>query len=279
VIRTAAGGGYALPPISDLVGTNTTPICFGGAGSCNVTLTNLNLKPEKSFGFDVGTDMRLHHDTVLSFDLYQTNLYGQFFQSTSLTGTFMGLPLYTTQYNNLAESRYEGITLDVRHDVARGMYWHGALGLTRAYVVSVPPGFYDSLGPLGSGPNSVNTYIVPGMNFDGEYQSTVPYANGTAQIGYRWSPEKYIDLSPTYYGNNNAYFRPAFVELDAHAGYPLAKNIQLLATFRNITGIYGENYEYYTPSLAAPTVSGAPYPLFGIPYGPRSIIVTANFKY
>jgi len=283
-IRAAAGGGYALPPLNNLVGTNGAPSCY--AGICNVTLENLNLQPEKAFSWDLGSDLRLHHDTVLSFDLYRTNLYGQFFSSVTLSGTCptcSGLPLYVTQYNNLQQSRYEGINFDVHHDVARGMYWHVALGLTRAYVVSVPAGFYNASGQtcnISTGAGCMNTYIVPGMNFDGEYQSTVPYANGAAQIGYRWSPGKYIDISPTYYGNNNPYFEPAFLEFDAHAGYQLTKNISLLATFRNIAGIYGQNYEYYTlfPAVGAPTVAGLPYSLIGLPYGPRSMIVTVNFK-
>jgi hypothetical protein len=81
-IRAAAGGGYALPALSNLIGTNV-PSCF--LGTCTVTVPNLNLEPEKSFGFDVGTDMRLHRDTVVSLDFYRTNLYGQFFESTQLS--------------------------------------------------------------------------------------------------------------------------------------------------------------------------------------------------
>jgi len=274
-IRAAAGGGYALPLLSYLVGSNQIDLC---GPYYEEFKTNLNLQPERSFGFDLGTDIRMHHNTVLSFDLYRTNLYGQFFQTTNLTGTFNGLPLYTTQYGNLSQSRFEGINVDLRHDVPKGIYWHGALGLTRGYVVSVPAGFYNN---PGTGPNSVNTYIVPGINFTGQFQSTVPYANGTAQIGYRWSTQKYIDLSPTYYGNNNPYFEPAFIEFDAHAGYPLTKNVSLLAIFRNITGIYGQSYQYLgrPSSIAAPTVAGAPYAQFSFPYGPRTVIVTVNFKY
>jgi hypothetical protein len=186
----------------------------------------------------------------------------------------------TTKYGNLSESRFEGINFDIRHDVPKGMYWHGALGLTRGYVVSVPAGFYNGTTGFPATPctNCANTYIVPGINFDGQFQSTVPYANGAAEIGYRWSPGRYVDISPTYYGKNNPYFEPAFIELDAHAGYTLTKNVSLIATFRNITGIYGQNYQYFAPSLGAPTVAGLPYALFGIPYGPRSLIVTLNLK-
>jgi len=279
VLRAAVGGGYALPLLSYLVGTNA-PFCFGGA--CTVTVPNLGLRPEESFGLDAGTDMRLQRDTVLSFDVYRANLYGQFFQSTNLTGTFTGLPLYTTQYNNLSQSRYEGINFALSHNPAKGVYWHGSFGLTRAYVVSVPAGFYDGTTGFPATPcvNCQNTYIIPGINYDGEFQSTVPYANAAAQVGYRWTSGKYLDLSPTYYGRDNPYFEPAFVEWDVHGGYAVTKNVSILVTVRNVTGVYDGNYQYINPAtiLGAPTISGLPYPIYPLPYGPRTLIVTANFK-
>ncbi len=125
-----------------------------------------------------------------------------------------------------------------------------------------------------------NSYIIPGINFDGAFQSTAPYANGSAQIGYRWSPGKYVDLSPTYYGNGNPYFVPAFLKFDAHVGYALTRSVSLLANFRNITGIYGQNFATLGPTfpLGAPTAFRNPLPLNGVPYGPRTVVVTANFN-
>ena len=78
-------------------------------------------------------------------------------------------------------------------------------------------------------------------------------------------------------GNNNTYFRPAFVELDGHIGYPLTRNVSLLVTFRNITGIYDSPYQIYTPSnlSGAPTISGLPYVLYGEEYGPRTVLLTS----
>jgi outer membrane receptor protein involved in Fe transport len=274
-VRAAVGAGFALAPLGYLATSDATYLC----GPYYIEyVSNLNLKPETSVGFDVGTDIRMRHNTIMSIDFYGTNLYNQFFLSTQLSGTLAGLPLYTAEYGNLGKSRYEGINFDVRHDTPVGMYWHGALGLTRAYVVYVPPGFYDS---PATGPNSVNTYVVPGINFNGESESPVPYTTAAAQIGYRWGPEKYIDLSPTYYGNGNPYFSPAFVEFDAHASYPLTKNIALLAIFRNISGIYDQSIQYRSPANVSgvPTIAGPLYPLLSLPYGPRTVIVTLNLRY
>jgi outer membrane receptor protein involved in Fe transport len=280
-IRASAGGGYALPQLYNLTGTPPTLDLI----EYTQTIPNPNLKPEESFGFDVGTDMRFHRTTVLSFDLYRTNLYGQFFTNTT-TSTLNGLPLYITQFGNLGTSRMEGINLDIRHDVPSGYYWHGTLGFTRGYVVSLTPGFYNSTTGFPPTPctNCTNQTIIPGANFNSAaYSGGVPYASASAEIGYRWNPGKYVDLAPTYYGNNNIYNEPAFVELDAHAGYPLTKNVSLLAIFRNITGIYDQSYQVYNPTYTVPTIHGATGyyqgALFGVPYGPRSVIVTANFKF
>jgi hypothetical protein len=301
VIRAAAGGGYALPKLSFFTNPNTSVTCTGGI-QCSLALTNFNIQPEKSFGFDMGTDMRLRHNTVLSFDAYLTNLYGQFFSTTNLNGTCSSqptcptgegaLPLYTTQQGNLDQTRMEGINIEIRHDVPKGIYWQGSLGLTRGYVVSVPAGFYDTAAAVKAGTpclatltaaNCQNQYVIPGANFNGFFDSAVPYANGSATIGYRWAPGKYVDLSPTYFGNNNSYYEPAFLEFDAHAGYPLTKNVSLMATFSNITGIYGgsQSVIFHCPCLTAPVLPGTPqqtYGLYGAPYGPRTVIFTLNIR-
>jgi len=284
-VRVAAGGGFAEAPLGDLIGSNA-PFCSGGI--CTVTSPNLNLQPEKSFGFDLGTDIRLPRNTVFSFDVYHTNLYGQLYESTTMSGSCPGcggLPLYVTQYGNLGESRYEGILLDVRHSVPHGTYWSLSGGLTRGYVVSVPGDFYNTANGTcipATGANCTNLNVVPGTNFNGSYTNgaSVPYAQGLGTLGYRWNADKYVDLVGTYYGNNNTYFRPAFVEFDGYIGYPLTRNVSLLVTFRNITGIYDGAYQIYTPSnlSGAPTISGLPYVLYGEEYGPRTVLFTTNLR-
>ena len=173
----------------------------------------------------------------------------------------VGDTAYVTQYGNLGESRYEGILVDLRHTVPHGTYWSLSGGLTRGYIVSVPAGFYNGITypPPSYTPvvtsNSANLNVVPGVNFNGTFTNgaSVPYAQGLGTLGYRWNPRKYADLTATYYGNNNTYFRPAFVELDGNLGYPLTENISLLAAFRNITGMYDSPVQ--TISLAG--LSGA----------------------
>jgi outer membrane receptor protein involved in Fe transport len=284
VVRASAGGGFALPPLFDLVGFNGVPQC--NAYNCTSQLTNINLQPEKSFAFDVGSDLRLDRNTMLSADVYQAALHNQLFESTTLVGEDkqFHVPLYVTQYQNLGNSRFRGLNADIRHDVDRGPYWSGALGLTRGYIVSVPEGFYNQGGMtcnFTTGVGCTNTYAKIGPNFNGQFESTVPYANGSAVVGYRWSRQSYLDLQANYQGNNNAYFQPAFFEFDLHTSYGINKNVSLLATFVNIFGVHDQSYQVLTvnPTLLAPAVAGLPFPLYPIPYGPRTVTVTTNFHF
>ncbi|HEY1975301.1 MAG TPA: TonB-dependent receptor [Candidatus Baltobacteraceae bacterium] len=279
-IRASAGGGFALPALPNLTGYALE--CSGG--ECTETTANLNLKPEETFGFDVGADARLERNTVASIDLYRTNLYGQFFIGTTQS-TLNNQPLFINQYGNLGTSRMEGLNLTVNRDVPSGYYWRATLGLTHAYVMSVPPGFYNN-GTCAATKACTNQSVVPGANFiSNTYSATVPYSGASATLGWRWKPGRFVDLSPTYYGNNNIYNIPhAFVVLDAHAGYSFTDNIALLVNFNNITGAYDQsiqnfgNYGYVTPVVQGST---GYYPGVAViqPYGPRYITVTANFKY
>ena len=125
------------------------------------------------------------------------------------------------------------------------------LGSTRGFIVSVPPGFYNEPGMVcnfATGNGCVNTYAIPGSNFNGQFESTVPYANGSGAVGFRWTEKKYLELQANYFGNNNAYFEPAFFEfVDASGGYPVTPVFSLIATLRNITGIHDQSYQLFTP--------------------------------
>jgi hypothetical protein len=240
--------------------------------------------------------VRLRHDTVLSADVYRTDLYGQLFQSSNLDGTCSTnpvcsandspndpLPFYVDEYLNLTHSRFEGITLNIHRDVPHGIYWNAGLGLTRGYIISVPAGFYNAAGQTcnyATGVGCANTYAIANQNFT-YIPGNVAYANGSADLGYRWAAKKSLDVQANYLGNNNAYFQPAFLEFDAHASYPLAKNFALFATLTNITGIHDQNYQVsngYNPIVAAPSIAGAEVPLNSAPYGPRTLTVTANIQ-
>jgi hypothetical protein len=282
--RLSAGGGIALAPLTYLIGTNGTPTLndtVGAPPGYSVTVTNLNLRPETSFGYDIGSDFRLPQHAILSVDAYRDTLFGQLFESTNVTGTYMGLPLYTSQYENLGVSRFEGVLASVRRDVPKGIYGSISMGLTRGFVVSVPPGVYNE----ATCTKCTNLYVVPGINFNGgnagALGAAVPYSQAAANVGYRWSPHTFVEFDPTYYGPNNSYYRPAFVEADARISQTLGKDVSLLFTFRNVTGAYDSatNSLAFSNLKGIPTISGLPYAALGGEYGPRSLVVTTQFHF
>jgi len=270
--RFSAGGGFALAPLADLLGTNAAPTCQ--AADCVTTLTNLALRPEESFSFDAGADARVSGSDLFTFDVYRSNLYGQIYRTSQYEPP---CATYATQYGNLGTSRFEGIALGFKHDVPHGVFGNFSGGFTRSFVVSVPNSIYNHGGPcnLTTLVDCQNLAIVPGINTNGAFGTAVPYAQALGRLGYRWRPGTAFDITANYFGNNNTYFRPAFVEMDAHAIYALRKNLSLMLTLRNVTGVYDNPIQ--TLSLAnargAPAIAGPPSLLNGEEYGPRALLL------
>lgn len=293
VFRAAVGGGFALPQISYLSPPSGAPTCV--SGYCYLTLQNLGLQPEKAFSWDVGSDVRFKRNTSISVDLYRTNLYGQFYKRYAFSGTYNGMPLYTYQTLNLVPTRYEGVNLSINHDPGvRGIFYSVGGGLMRSFITSLPANFYTA-SPFAAPCTSTNLgncaglTQVPAINLTsgglqgGYYVSgSMPYSNGSATLGYRWNPQTYLSITPTYYGPNNAYYEPAFVEFNADGSYSLAQNTSIHMTFRNIFNTFGGNQICWNclggVQIAAPTAFGPPSYQVPDPWGPRTAIVTLEFK-
>src|SRR5581483_1187746 len=135
---------------------NTQPPTF-----YTVNLPNPNLKPETSFGEDLGASLRLGRFNTLSADLYNTTLHGQFFSNYELDGTYLGLPLYATQTRNLAHSKYQGFELTFMSRPPVGFFWSVEGSLQRGFAYDIPASFYASC----AGAYSTNLTIVPNANF------------------------------------------------------------------------------------------------------------------
>src|SRR5581483_1900356 len=137
-----------------------------------------------------------------------------------------------------------------------------------------PTGFYNSPPTCTL---CTNLTVFPKVNYTG-----FPYSQGYGLIGYRWSPQRYIDVSATYVGSNNSYYEPAFVVVNANAEYPLNKYLSLHATAENITGRYDRPIVSYSPFenpiIGEPQVGGnAAIWEPGLMYGPRTFLVRLDF--
>lgn len=240
-VRFAAGASIAPAVLTYLVGSSSAPFANNPTAPTYYAqfITNPNVRPETAFGYDGGFDYRLPRTrTVASFDVYTTNLINQFFTSTSVTGTYKGLPLYTSQYQNIGHARYEGVELALTHDVPRGLFWSASGTLMRAAPYNLPRGFYDQPGM----PLSTNLGIINGHNYTGVFGDalnvSVPYSLGSAELGWRTQTNAFLRFDANYYGNNNQYYQPAFVELDTSAGLPVGPRSQVTFSATNLTNAY-----------------------------------------
>jgi hypothetical protein len=235
-LRAAAGSGVVPPYPGILNGSFSAPSTCGSfvrpggaANNCplgapfgyNQTLGGgLNVRPETSFGYDIGGDHRMQDGTtVISGDLYLTNLHNQFLKATYQDGLYNGAaglgPLFVTSYSNLSNSRYEGIELAINHAPISGWGYIVQASLMHDYP-------YD----ISSAEAAAYPGLVSGVNFgpDSLLSNTrTPYSQGYAEINYR-NAGFYWNVGALYLGNNNSYNEPAFAVLRSSVRVPLFHN-------------------------------------------------------
>jgi len=296
-LRLAIGSSIA-PPYIDLldaaltpngVGTQSYAFTNAGAGSFYTTsLSNPNLHPETAFGFNVGGSFRLNDPaTVLDVDVYRTNLFNQYVNARSITGNYNdgtngSFPLYTTQWTNLANARYEGVEAGIRRDPAVGFGYVAAAALIRAYPYNLTPTFY--------GKNfATNLAVVPGVNYitpgdgtsvnsdyNGIARNNIPYSQAYLELVWRTAAGGSFAFGETYYGSNNSFNRPAFTVANASFTVPIAGNARngvIQLTAYNIFNKYGLPYVEQEGGVPEVLINGKLGYTNGLNVGPARISV------
>jgi outer membrane receptor protein involved in Fe transport len=277
--RFAAGASIA-PPYITLLTTPSGPPAGNLGGFNNTyytqTLNSGDIRPETAWGYDLGVDRRFKNGLVASADVYETTLRDQFLQTVFLAGTYLGVPLYDQQTENLGHSRYEGIEVALRNAPATGFGFLAQGALLRAYAYDLPAGFYDS----AAGPNTVNLGILPNVNFmpsglgyNGLSASRVPYSQGYGELNYRSRHGAFYRLGMTYFGPNNGYNEPAFEVVSASMQLPLGARTSLLLAGDNLTGAYDKPYVGIYSGIPVPLANGLLGQTVSGQYGP------ATFKF
>jgi hypothetical protein len=249
--RISAGSSFA-PPYLALINTQGGPPIGNNSGFATYytqTLNNGTISPETSFGADLGFDQRLRgaRDTMVSADVYQTTLHGQFLPSTFVSGTYTPPsganrgrtePLFTTTTMNLGVSHYKGLELSVRRAPATGLGFILQGAFIRGYTDSLPPSFYGT----AAGPYTTNLAIVPNVNFYGGGNGyngiggvpnlgiaggSLPYMQGYCEGTYRFRNKTMLLIGGTLYGSNNSFNVPAFWTFNASARVQLTKSMTL----------------------------------------------------
>jgi Carboxypeptidase regulatory-like domain/TonB dependent receptor/TonB-dependent Receptor Plug Domain len=294
-VRLAAGSSIA-PAYVYLLTNPAGPPIPNDQGDPQYYTQNLNsgdVQPETAFGYDLGADHRVG-GIVLSSDIYLTTLHGQFLQSETLAGTFASnnviqnagvqLPLYDVKTSNLGTSKYYGFELSADKETANGLGGRASLSLTRAYVVSVPAGFYNT----ASGAFTTNLGVIPGVNFqpngatyNGLAPARVPYAQGYGELNF--NSERSVlaksALGVTYYGNNNAYNEPPFFVLHVALDFRLGKATTLALVADNLTGQYNTPYYTLYEGIPVPLANGQLGSTDAGNYGPTTYRITLHHRF
>jgi hypothetical protein len=271
IYRFSLGSSIA-PPYLALITTQggaPLPNLNGAVSFYTQSANNGNINPETAFGYDLGMDRRLDHGVIFSGDVYLTNLHGQYYTSTDVDGTYTPTsgvnagktaPLYVTEARNLGSSRYDGIELALFKRPAQGLGYRIQGSLERAYVFSIPPGFYDT----AAGPNTTNLTVIPNINF-----ANIPYSMGYGELNYR-APRAFYSLGLTYYGPNNTYNQPAFGVLSANARWQVARHTSLQISAYNLGSVYPDKYFSYDGGIARPMINGMVTTTQGVNVGPTT---------
>jgi outer membrane receptor protein involved in Fe transport len=282
-LRFTAGSAVAPPFIQLLDGLSQTPeqVYTPGATAVTIAQNSGGLLPETSFGYDAGADWRLHNGAVVSFDAYLTNLRNQFVGTVTSAGTFTpagssaAIPVFVSTNANLGKARFEGVQFALSKDPAVGVGYTVNGALQRAYPYDIAPAFYAT----GSGPDTTNLGVVPGLNFIGDNKpffngisnKSEAYAQGFAQIHERWQHGQYLALGLTYYGPNNTYNVPAFAVMDASYRFAIAPQTTLQISDDNVLGAYPNPWITAQAGIPAPLVNGQIGLRNAVPVGPSAI--------
>ena len=310
-LRASAGSAIA-PPYIGLYSRATTPAIIDRSGLfATNTQANPGLRPETSFGYDLGADLRTGGDrqTLVSGDIYVTNLWNQLISTSQYfngvanvpglplgssgvgTGPLVTVPLLSSGSTNLAQAKYEGIELSVKRDPVVGFGFTMQGALQHATPTNVPLSFYTA---AGSTVPVRNLGVVPGPNFFGGSQGvsnqSIPYSQAYAEIRYRTPRGGLLSFGDSYYGNNNSLFVPAFWIANANAILPLSHgftlNVNMDNAFNTLSNPtiteYGGITQPYIPGAMA-NINGSVVPVSGAllnanSYGPRNVRISIGYR-
>ncbi|MDB5094356.1 MAG: hypothetical protein JWO85_2457 [Candidatus Eremiobacteraeota bacterium] len=285
VVRFSMGGSVTPPAFNVLSGVNQSAasVYRPGATSLTVTQNAGTLRPETSWGYDLGGDWRIARSAVASVDAYLTNVRDQLVTTVTPLGTYTApgtttaIPVYASAAANAGNSRFYGLEASLHQDQRVGFGYVVQGALVRAFAYDVSPSLYAT----AAGPFGTNLAIVPGANytstgtgFNGISNKGIPYAQGYGEIHYREGGGALLLFGMTYYGNNNSYGIPAFGVANASVRVPIAARRGQAALQLSIDNLFNfQSGETIVTDGATPVplVNGKVGLVNALPIGPRTI--------
>jgi outer membrane receptor protein involved in Fe transport len=197
-LRASYGTSAVAPPLEAIV----PYVSFPQPTTSSVTSI------ERATGGDVGFEWRLHgNTTTFSADLYHNNTQNVY--AYDLGNWYNGPPMVES-----------GLEFTLQQFKRVGMGFIAALQLPRTYVWGATGGVLYSAQNLGYGA------VAP---------FRIPYAQGYAEISYKWPRGSRASIGALYVGSNNAYGAPAFATLNSNLELSLGPRAKLQFSAENLT--------------------------------------------
>jgi len=311
ILRLAAGSAIA-PPYLYILSQNATAgtVSYNNTtGIATVKLNNGNLVPETAAAIDVGADVRIPKPSLfVSADAYQTNLFNHFIDTYQQIGTCgsnsAGLtcpsgpasaPLYSSQWFNLNNARFQGVELSVKRLVEDGIDFNISGAIQHAYAYNLPRCFYGLSTTTGQCGYYTNLGIIPGENFTANagdapsgygYTSfsnqSIPYFQGNAEISYHSSSGLYAALGTTLYGKNNSFNEAPFTISYATLRIPLSSTLSFQVSGDNIFNSLNSLFPILgggvnAPLAASPVYNGVTLP--GVAATNANVLGPATYRF
>lgn len=223
-------------------------------------------KPETSVGYDVGTDIKFSRDTLLSADLFTTNIFNRFTNTTiEDRGEYLGQD-YTSvkQLLNEANVKQEGVELTYTYAPQYGFGFHNASDFLRDYAYNQLPSQVSTVSQF-AGATPANFAQTPDD----------PYMKIRNDGWYIFKSGLVARIGTQTYGANNSFGQHGFTEYDAQFRVPLKeRGLSLSIGGSNLTNINNYSaYAIYDGGYTYPTLAGGLGYTTLRPVAPRSVYV------
>jgi hypothetical protein len=206
--RPAAATSYRIGFAPGSVAPTLEMLSAPSAGSEDpvggIRLPPNSLRYETSVAYDAGmTTPAWDPQTTLDVDLSRRVVHG-FLVDDVLPSQLYGSPYAV--WRNGGTVYADALDLSLARHPRVGFGFVAALGLVHA----TQHDFLDSTIP--SGTNSFGETLQSGALT----QNRTPYANGYGEISYHFANGSRLEAGATYYGNNNGFNEPAFLDANAN---------------------------------------------------------------
>jgi outer membrane receptor protein involved in Fe transport len=254
-LRASIGTSGVAPPLGVLSGYPPSVLRYSGWPAQIVSTGSTVTALERANGIDAGVEWRLHGDTTtISAGIYGSQTQGAYVERTS--GNARGAVRQI--WFNGPPMTDDGIEASIVQFKRVGLGFIAQLALPRTYVRGpLNPSFYagGNLAILPGQNVAGGAFFAPGENDVAAVR--VPYAQGYAELSYKWPRGSRASIGALYLGSNNAYGRAAFATMNANIEISAGGRGKLQFSVENLTDALDARLPVGFGGLAVPLANGS----------------------